>query len=134
MFDCTGSELILIDIKKPFGRVSVSCDITGPYPAVPFQPVHARLSLSSWSIPAEVYEPPNRHRNAACTQQSQPDLLDLPILLSPLGLLLVYVLSSVRETYQFTVHAVITVVDDILPPTSVGHRFCYWLLTQRSGW
>jgi len=31
--------------------------------------VPAQLSLSSWSIPAEVYEPANRHRNAAYTQQ-----------------------------------------------------------------
>jgi hypothetical protein len=28
-----------------------------------------QLSLSSWSILAEVYEPVNRHRIAACTQQ-----------------------------------------------------------------
>ena len=101
-----GSELILIGLRKPI-RSSICL--------VRYSWSLSICAFSAGSCPAEVYEPANRHRNAACTQQSQPHLLDLPIPPSPPGPLLLQVLSSVRETYQFTVRAVITVVDDIFP-------------------
>jgi len=64
--------------------VPISYDIAGPCPVEPLQLSLSSWSLSSyafpagscpagslssWSIPADVYEPANCNRNAACTQQ-----------------------------------------------------------------
>jgi len=48
-----GSELILIDIRKPFQSSPVSCDIAGPYPAVPFQLAPTQLRYTNLRIVTE---------------------------------------------------------------------------------
>src|SRR5277367_5147492 len=65
-----GDEQILIHIRKPCRTSACLVRIAGPCPAVPFQLVPVQLSLSSWPMPAVVYEPANHHRNAAYTQHS----------------------------------------------------------------
>jgi hypothetical protein len=60
------------------------------------------------------FSPPRSRKTVASLDlHLNPYLLDLPIPPSSPRPLLLHVLSSVRETYQFTVRAVITVVDDI---------------------
>ena len=67
----TGDEQILIHKGKPCRSRTCLVRIAGPCPAVPVQLVPAQLGLSSWPIPAVVYEPANHHRNAAYTQQGK---------------------------------------------------------------
>jgi hypothetical protein len=54
-----GSELILIDIRNPFR--SSPC-------LMRYSWLLSSRAFPAGSYPAEVYEPANRHRNAACTQ------------------------------------------------------------------
>src|SRR2546423_6440805 len=70
----TGDEQILIHIRKPCRSRTCLVRIAGPCPAVPVQLVPAQLGLSSWPIPAVVYEPANSHRNAAYSQHLRPRL------------------------------------------------------------
>src|SRR5438477_7721153 len=48
-----------------------SCACPCPAVPVPVQLVPAQLGLSSWPIPAVVYEPANSNRNAAYSQHTE---------------------------------------------------------------
>ena len=87
----TGDEQILIHKRKPCRSRTCLVRIAGPCPAVP-APVQLYLSLSScacpagscpagslssWPIPAGVYEPANSHRNAAYSQQALCTYIDI---------------------------------------------------------
>src|ERR1700757_1899901 len=93
-----GDKRILIHIEKPCRSRTCLVRLAGPCPAVPapVQLVSVQLylplssctcpagscpagSLSSWLIPAGVYEPANSHRNAAYSQQEGESQSRVPV-------------------------------------------------------